>query len=52
MTASTPVPRPSRSKPRRRRHSLAAMRHFVRGLSYGTGLTLAGLLGYWIQQML
>ncbi|WP_226652241.1 hypothetical protein [Streptomyces hydrogenans] len=27
-------------------------RHFVRGLSYGTGLTLAGLLGYWIQQML
>ncbi|MFC7979796.1 hypothetical protein ACFUT3_31745 [Streptomyces cinereoruber] len=36
----------------RRRRDRAVLRHFVRGLSYGTGLTAAGLLGYWIQQIL
>ncbi|WP_329625952.1 hypothetical protein OG357_38610 (plasmid) [Streptomyces sp. NBC_01255] len=38
-------------RPRRRR-SRAALRHFVRGLSYGTGLSITGLLGYRIQQLL
>ncbi|NYV76591.1 hypothetical protein [Streptomyces sp. UH6] len=52
MTSPTPAPgTPPRPRQRRRR-GRAALRHFVRGLSYGTGLTAAGLLGYWIQQML
>ncbi|MFJ6252628.1 MULTISPECIES: hypothetical protein [unclassified Streptomyces] len=38
--------------PPRRRRRRTVTRHFVRGLSYGTGLTLASLLGYWIQQLL
>ncbi|MFE5514038.1 hypothetical protein ACFQ9J_26255 [Streptomyces sp. NPDC056529] len=54
MTTPTPAPgTPPRPHPRpRRRRGRAALLHFARGLSYGTGLTAAGLLGYWIQQML
>ncbi|MFD3534187.1 hypothetical protein [Streptomyces sp. NPDC058664] len=51
MTTHTPAPSPAHPRPRRRRGH-TAFRHFIRGLSYGTGLTLTGLLGYWIQQML
>ncbi|MER8237382.1 hypothetical protein [Streptomyces sp. NPDC094049] len=47
---ATPTSRTHRSRHRRR--SQSAARHFIRGLSYGSGLTVAGLLGYWIQQML
>ncbi|MFE3074237.1 hypothetical protein [Streptomyces sp. NPDC059247] len=50
-----PTPAPpsdARRNRRRRRRDHTPVRHFVRGLSYGTGLTLAGLLGYWVQQML
>ncbi|WP_435207035.1 hypothetical protein [Streptomyces sp. bgisy104] len=44
-------PSANSTPPRRcRRRSVA--RHFVRGLSYGTGLALASLLGYWVQQLL
>ncbi|MFI8917163.1 hypothetical protein ACIGW4_36915 [Streptomyces sp. NPDC053513] len=51
---TTPAPTSGTShRPRRRRgRARAALRHFIHGLSYGTGLTTAGLLGYWIQQML
>lgn len=53
MTTSASARPPSRPCPRERRHwSRAALRHFIRGLSYGTGLTLAGLAGYWIRPML
>ncbi|MFB8101116.1 hypothetical protein ACFUJ0_30540 [Streptomyces sp. NPDC057242] len=38
--------------PLRRRRCRSTARHFMRGLSYGTGMTLAGLLGYWFQQLL
>ncbi|MER7758358.1 hypothetical protein [Streptomyces sp. NPDC097619] len=34
---------------RRRR---AATGHFLRGLAYGTGTALAGLVGYWLRQFL
>ncbi|MGW2282869.1 hypothetical protein [Streptomyces sp. NPDC001770] len=53
LTVDTPTPAPDHPHPRTRRpRHLAALRHFVHGLSYGTGLTLAGLLGYWIQHLL
>ncbi|MDV9192293.1 hypothetical protein R6L23_29500 [Streptomyces sp. SR27] len=48
MTTPAPPPGPRR----RQRWSRTALRHFVRGLSYGTGLSITGLLGYWIQQLL
>ncbi|WP_432127487.1 hypothetical protein [Streptomyces sp. bgisy082] len=52
MTTPTPAPGTPRTPRPRRRRGRTALRHFVRGLSYGTGLSAAGLLGYWIQQML
>ncbi|MFB7031553.1 MULTISPECIES: hypothetical protein [unclassified Streptomyces] len=54
--AKTPAPRPCRGHrtlhPRRQRQRRIVFNHFVRGLSYGTGLALAGLFGYWVQQLL
>ncbi|MEU3415435.1 MULTISPECIES: hypothetical protein [unclassified Streptomyces] len=55
---TTPVPpgdRPSRFRrygawTRGQRRTAAA--HFVRGLAYGTGATVAGLLGYGIRHLL
>ncbi|MFE6853772.1 hypothetical protein ACFVDH_23635 [Streptomyces sp. NPDC057674] len=34
-----------------RRQHRAAAGHFVRGLSYGAGITAASLAGYWFQQL-
>lgn len=34
------------------RQRRAAAGHFVRGLSYGAGITAASAVGYWIQQLL
>ncbi|WP_314614691.1 hypothetical protein [Streptomyces stackebrandtii] len=34
---------------RRQRRSAAG--HFVRGLSYGAGLTATSAVGYWLQQL-
>ncbi|MFB7076447.1 hypothetical protein [Streptomyces sp. NPDC056308] len=53
VLTTPPSDRPSR--PLRgwfRRQRRVAAGHFVRGLAYGTGLTAAGLLGYWLQLLL
>ncbi|MGV9761484.1 hypothetical protein ACWDUC_37575 [Streptomyces tricolor] len=42
---------PSRRRPWTRAQRRAAVWHFVRGLAYGTGLALASLASYWLQQM-
>nr|BFD88484.1 hypothetical protein StreXyl84_78850 [Streptomyces sp. Xyl84] len=42
---------PSRRRPWTRAQRRAAAGHFVRGLAYGTGLAIASLVSYWIQQM-
>lgn len=54
----TPPPRPGATQTRRglfgwgRRQRRAAAGHFVRGLSYGAGITAASAVGYWLQQFL
>ncbi|MFI6416910.1 hypothetical protein ACIBG6_05700 [Streptomyces sp. NPDC050842] len=56
-TTQTPPPRPGATPTRRsllrwgRRQRGAAAGHFVRGLSYGAGITAASAVGYWLQQM-
>ncbi|MEU9298709.1 hypothetical protein [Streptomyces sp. NPDC048266] len=56
MNPPQPQQQPSRQRRartnRKGRGHRTALDHFVRGLSYGTGLTVASLLGYWLQQML
>ncbi|MFJ4910561.1 hypothetical protein ACIQCR_20285 [Streptomyces sp. NPDC093249] len=47
-----PTPPDAPRTRRRRRRNHTPIRHCVRGLSYGTGRTLAGLLGCWVQQIL
>jgi hypothetical protein len=42
---------PSRRRPWTRAQRRAAAGHFVRGLAYGTGLAIASLVSYWLQQM-
>ncbi|MFH9677322.1 hypothetical protein ACH4L5_34315 [Streptomyces sp. NPDC017405] len=54
MTTSPAPPddRPlSRHRPPTRAQRRAATGHFIRGLAYGTGLAIASLVSYWIQQM-
>ncbi|MFI2415649.1 hypothetical protein [Streptomyces sp. NPDC018947] len=41
----------SRRRPWSRPQRRAAAGHFVRGLAYGSGLAIASLVSYWIQQM-
>ncbi|WP_167543357.1 hypothetical protein [Streptomyces collinus] len=48
MTAPPPPPDPPR-RPRRSPHR-AYLTHLLRGLTYGTGTAVTGLLAYWIQQ--
>ncbi|MGW3458304.1 hypothetical protein ACWDE9_01515 [Streptomyces olivaceoviridis] len=54
MTTS-PAPSDDQRPPFRRRPWPRAQRavagHFVRGLAYGTGLAIASLISYWLQQM-
>ncbi|MFS0698123.1 hypothetical protein [Streptomyces nitrosporeus] len=57
-TTSTPPPRSDATpRPRRnfnpwsRHQRRATTGHFIRGLSYGTGATLASIAGYWLQQL-
>ncbi|MFJ2565814.1 hypothetical protein ACIO02_23140 [Streptomyces sp. NPDC087568] len=51
-----PPPPDDQKPPSRRRLWTRAQRratagHFVRGLAYGTGLAIASLVSYWLQQM-
>ncbi|MEV4430699.1 hypothetical protein ACN9M0_35615 [Streptomyces sp. R-07] len=54
----TPSPRPRTTRARRglfrwgRRQRRAAAGYFVRGLAYGSGITTASAVGYWLQQLL
>ncbi|MEU5709930.1 MULTISPECIES: hypothetical protein [Streptomyces] len=43
--------RPPSRRPWSRVQRRAAAGHFVRGLAYGTGLAIASLVSYWLQQM-
>ncbi|MBL3668374.1 hypothetical protein JL475_20740 [Streptomyces sp. M2CJ-2] len=55
MTTPPPPPDdqrpPSRRRPWARAQHRAAAGHFVRGLAYGTGLAIASLVSYWLQQV-
>ncbi len=42
---------PARHQPWTRVQRRAAAGDFVRGLAYGTGLAMASLVSYWLQQM-
>lgn len=52
---TSPAPSDDQRPPFRRRPWPRAQRavagHFVRGLAYGTGLAIASLISYWLQQM-
>ncbi|MFF4174260.1 hypothetical protein [Streptomyces sp. NPDC001744] len=56
-TTPTSPTRPGTLRTRRglfrwgRRQRRAAAGHFVRGLSYGAGITAASAVGYWLQQL-
>ncbi|MFY4721492.1 hypothetical protein [Streptomyces sp. LaBMicrA B280] len=55
MTTPPPPSDDQRSSSRRgpwaQAQCRAAAGHFVSGLAYGTGLVIASLVNYWLQQM-
>ncbi|WP_326708043.1 hypothetical protein OG758_00380 [Streptomyces sp. NBC_01474] len=52
MTASAVPSEPPSAPQRRRRAARVVLAHLVRGLAYGAGTAVAGLLAYWAQQYL